>query len=160
MADDEIFDEAGEHFRFVAGFTFEDAEQRRLRYHLLRLTVVGLGHDDVAELGELGRLAFQGSDVTAQVAKVKARAGASPLARAIAGIVGRATEFPGPGGAKAVMFGAVLGAYAGLSDVKGLDRSVVAVLGAIGGAAASTTSAFVASEVDRLAWADYLQMES
>ena len=45
-------DDAGRRFEDAVGFAFEDAEQRRLRYHLLRLTVAGLGHDEIRPLVE------------------------------------------------------------------------------------------------------------
>jgi hypothetical protein len=65
--------EAGEQFDSAARFGFEDTMQRRLRYHLLRLTVVGLTQQDVQELGELARLAFEGSDVSQQAATISRR---------------------------------------------------------------------------------------
>ena len=85
-----FFGEAGERFRSAVGLGLEDAGARRLRYHLLRLSVAGLTRKDVADLGELGRPAFQESDVTEQAAKIKQRPDASPLAFAIADILERA----------------------------------------------------------------------
>ena len=72
----EIRDDSGERFEEAAQLAFEDAEQRRMRYHLLRLTVAGLSHDEIRPLVELGRLAFDGADVTEQVRVIKERAGA------------------------------------------------------------------------------------
>jgi hypothetical protein len=106
----------------------------------------------VADLGELARLAFQGSDVAEQAAKIKERADVSPLAFAIADIVGQA-------GTRAVMLGAVLGAYAFLSDVPDMDEPSVAILGAVGGALAASGSQLVVDNVDRQAWSDYLRMD-
>src|SRR5690348_15879531 len=83
--------EAGEQFDSAARFGFEDAMQRRLRYHLLRLTVVGLTQQDVQELGELASLAFEGSDVSQQATAISRRVDASPLATAIAQIMQKAT---------------------------------------------------------------------
>ena len=151
---------AGEHFSVAANFSFEDAQARRFRYHLLRLTVVGLTEEDVKDLGELGRLAFLESDVTAQATKIKQRASASPLAFAIADIMQHAgSEFPGRASLKAVMFGTVLGAYASLGRISDIDESAVAIVGAIAGAVGTVTSTFIADIINRLSWAEYLNME-
>jgi hypothetical protein len=156
----DISREAGEQFRFAAQFSFEDAGQQRLRYHLLRLTSVGLTKEDVEELGELGRLAFQESDVTEQATKIKQRADASSLAFAIADILdGAGSGVGGPVSLRAVMLGAVLGAYTSVSRVPEVDQSAVAILGAIGGAVAASTSTFIRDNVDRRAWAEYLRMQ-
>ena len=157
---EDISREAGEHFRSAADFSFQDAMQRRLRYHLLRLTVVGLSQDDVEDLGELGRLAFQDSDVTEQSTKIKERADASFLAFAIADIVERAsTGRPASVSLGTVLLGAVLGAYAALGGIPKEEESTVAVLGAIGGAVAVATSTIILDNVDREGLADYLRME-
>jgi hypothetical protein len=151
---------AGELFRVAAGFSFEDAEPRRLRYHLLRLTVVGLAKEDVADLGELGRLAFQGSDVKTQATKIKQRVDASPLAFAIADIVEQAGDVVGGRvDPKAVMLGAVLGAYTSLGGASDVPESSVATLGAIGGAVAASTSTFVADNINQQSWFEYLRMD-
>jgi hypothetical protein len=151
---------AGEHFQASTQFSFEDAMQRRLRYHLLRLTAVGLTADDVRDLSELGRLAFQDSDVTEQSTKIKRRAEASPLAFAIADILERAgSASPSSVRLRTVMLGAVLGAYTALGDLPGDDRSAAAVLGAVGGAVAASTSAVVLANIDQLGSADYLDDE-
>ena len=157
---DDIARRAGEFFGVAARLSFEDAGPQRLRYHLLRLTVVGLTREDIDDLGELGRLAFQESDVTKQAAKIKQRADTSPLAYAIADIVEQASSgLGGPVGPKALMFGAVLGAYASLSHVSGVPESSTAVLGAIGGAIAMSTSTFVTNNVNRKSWFEYLRMD-
>lgn len=107
------FGEMGERFESATHFGFEDAILRRLRYHLLRLTVVGLTRQEVQELGELGRLAFDGSDVSQEAAMISQRADASPLASAIAWVITRAAAgFGGPVSMPAVMMGAVLAASA------------------------------------------------
>ncbi len=49
-----MLDDAGDRFRLSADFGFEDAGPQRLRYHLLRLTVLGLNRQDVEDLVELG----------------------------------------------------------------------------------------------------------
>jgi hypothetical protein len=157
---DDILNNAGDHFGFVADFAFGDAEQRRLRYHLLRLGALGLESDDVEGLGELGRLVFQGSDVKDQVAKIKQRPGASRLAIAIADIVERSGSVRGPVSGRAVMLGAVLGAYAALSHVPGLDEKLAAALGATGGAVAMSVSEFIVDNISRESWAEYLRMDT
>jgi len=156
----DISREAGEHFRSAADFSFQDAMQRRLRYHLLRLTVVGLSQDEVEDLGELGRLAFQDSDVTEQSTKIKERAGASFLAFAIADIVERASSGrPASVSLGTVFLGAVLGAYAALGGVPEEEESTAAVIGAIGGAVAAATSSIILDKVDRQDLVEYLRTE-
>ncbi len=161
MADTEdIFRRAGEHFRSAANTSLEDAGPQRLRYHLLRLTVVGLTRKDVQDLGELARLAFQDSDVREQATTIKQSADASPLAFAIADIVEQAST--GLGGAvslKSVMFGAVLGAYAGLDGNPDVSAPFAATLGAIAGAIATSTSTFVTDNISRQSWFEYLRMD-
>ena len=158
---EDISREAGERFNRAGGFSFEDAELLHLRYHLLRLTVVGLAQEDLTDLAELGRLAFQESDVAQQVAKIKQRSDTSPLAFAIADIVEQAGSGTDVGAAsrRAVMWGAVLGAYTGLGEDQPNQQLNAAVLGAIGGAVAVSTSTFVVDRVDQQAWAEYLRAE-
>jgi hypothetical protein len=150
----------GDHFNTSVRFALEDTQPRRIRYHLLRLTVAGLSREDVAELGELARLAFDGLDVAEQTAKIKERSDASPLAFAIADVLEQAAGgVRGPASTRDVMVGAVLGAYTGLGDMPDLPKPVVAIIGAIGGAVAMTGNAAIAHNVDRQAWAEYLRME-
>jgi hypothetical protein len=59
---------AGERFEEAVGLAFDDAMQRRLRYHLLRLTVVGLSRDEVPLMVEPARQAFHDADVANQAA--------------------------------------------------------------------------------------------
>jgi hypothetical protein len=146
---------AGDQFRSASDFSFSDAERQRLRYHLRRLTVVGLTRQDEEDLLELGRLAFLDADVTEHATKIKQRSDASPLAFAIADILDQA----GRGNLKAVMLGAVLGAYTSLRGVPEVDQSAVAVLGAIGGAVAMSTGNFISENIDRRSWDDYLRKE-
>jgi hypothetical protein len=152
----------------------EDAERRRLRYHLLRLTLAGLTTEDVEDLRILGRVAFQEfeAEVREQTAKIKQRAGTSSLAFAIADIVEhaaveRTADLRGPGGLKAVMLGAVLGAYTSLGivaesdlgNIAGIEKSTVATLGAIGGAIATWTSTIVRDNINDLGWAAYTRTD-
>jgi len=157
---EEMARRAGEFFRVAAGFSIEDAEPQRLRYHLLRLTVVGLTQEDVADLGELSRLAFQDSDVKKQATKIKERVDASPLAFAIADVVEQAGDILGGRvSPKTVLFGAVLGAYTSLGGASDVPESTVATLGAIGGAVAVSTSTFVTDNINRKSWFEYLRMD-
>jgi hypothetical protein len=150
---------AGEHFRVAAGFSFEDAGAHMLRYHLLRLTVVGLTEDDRKDLGELARLAFLESDVTDQVGEIKQRADASSLAFAIADLLDSAGGgVSGPLSLKAVMLGAVLGAYTSLRTLQNVDEPTVAILGAIGGAVAMSTGTFIVDNINRRSWDEYLRI--
>ena len=151
---------AGDLFGSAANFSFEDTSAQMLRYHLFRLTTVGLTEDDVKDLSELARLAFLESDVTQQVTKIKQRTDASPLAFAIADILERpGSGVSGPVSLRAVMFGAVLGAYTSMGEVQNVDESAVAILGAIGGAVAMSTSTFIADRISRRCWDEYLRME-
>ncbi|WP_314252643.1 hypothetical protein [Streptomyces sp. DSM 40907] len=150
---EDVSREAGEQFSFARRFIHDDVQQQRLHYHLLRLTVVGLAQEEVEELRELGRLAFEDADVREQSTKIKQRAGASALAVALADIVERAE--PGAPRPQA-MVGAVLGAYAGLHSVPGMDESTVAVLGAIGGAISATISPIVFESIEVVGLESYL----
>ncbi|WP_406292077.1 hypothetical protein [Embleya sp. NBC_00896] len=129
---------------------------RRLRYHLLRLTTVGLTQVDVEDLGELGRLAFEDVDVIEQSTRIKQRADASALAVAIAEIVEQSARRDGP--RARVMVGAVLGAYAALHDIPQENESTVAVLGAVGGALAASTMPVVLDTIDQVGVGEYLSM--
>ncbi len=156
----EIQQKAGDGFSSAVNLSFGDAQQRRLRYHLLRLTVAGLTREDVEDLGELGRLAFQDSDIADQTRKIRERSGASPLAVAIADIVERAGSGLGPPRLpRAAMVGAVLGAYAAFGNFDSLDETLVATLGAVGGALAMSTNEFILDNIERASWSAYVRME-
>ena len=139
--------------------------QRRIQYHLLRLTLVGLTQEDVEDLRELARLAFEDAEsagVTEQATKIKERTGASALAVAIADIVEQARP-AGPQGSRAqVMMGAVLGAYAMIggtvaeSDLPFGSRSAAAVVAAVGGALAASGAPVVFEQIDRVGLPEYL----
>ncbi|WP_406389682.1 hypothetical protein [Streptomyces sp. NBC_00887] len=154
--------EAGELFRSGSERVFDDVAQRRLRYHLLRLTTVGLTETDVEDLRELGRLAFEDVDVTDKSTRIKQRADASALAVAIADIL---EQPPNRGSRARVMVGAVLGAYAvvgGTAAAGGMtrqDRSAAAVLGAVGGALAASTIPTVLDRIDHVGLSEYLSMQ-
>jgi hypothetical protein len=152
-----IRDDAGERFEEAARFAFEDAQQRRLRYHLLRLTVAGLSHDEIRPLVELGRLAFDGADVTEQVRMIRERPGATPLASALAAIVQRGPVGPDSAGRSDVLIGAVTGAYAGLSSGGSGDRAEAAVLGAVGGGTAVAVGRFVRERISEVGESEYLR---
>ena len=152
--------EAGDRFRSAVDLSFSDAQQRRFRYHLLRLTVVDLTRQDVADLGELGRLAFQGSNVTEQAARIRERADASPLAVAIADILERAASgLPASAGLGPVLLGAVLGAYTSLRGGQDGDEAATAILGSISGAVAAATSALVFDNINQQGTSEYLRMD-
>lgn len=154
--------EAGALFRSGSERIFDDVAQRRLRYHLLRLTTVGLTETDVEDLRELGRLAFEDVDVTDKSTRIKQRADASELAVAIADILEQA---PVRGSRARVMVGAVLGAYAvvggtaAAADMTRQDRSAAAVLGAVGGALAASTIPTVLDRIDHVGLSEYLSMQ-
>jgi hypothetical protein len=159
----EVSRAAGEQFRSAARFAFEDATQRRLRYHLIRLTVVGLTQEDVQDLSELARLAFQDADLTEQANKVKQRAGVSPLAFAIADILEQAAGvLGGRVDNKMLMLGSVLGAYTAVatagSGAGELAETTVAIQGALGGAVALSTSSVILDNIKQESADEYLRM--
>ena len=153
--------DAGERFENGLDFAFQDALQRRLRYHLLRLTVVGLSRDEVPLIVDLARQAFEDADVTDQVSAIRDRPGASVLASAIAGIVGgagRGHVRPTRGG----RVGAVVGAYAGLMDAGGgddADATAAAVLGAVGGGTAVSVGRFIQEQIAAVGVGEYLRTD-
>jgi hypothetical protein len=150
----------GEAFDLDISNSLGDAEQHRLRYHLLRLTVVGLAHDEVAELTDLGRACFKDQDAGKSAAAILARTDATPLARAIADIVQRTeTGTPGHDKLRDVFLGAVLGAYVGLSGVTGSDKETAAVIGATAGAVAVPTQAFISEQIQAADLDSYLQVQ-
>jgi hypothetical protein len=126
-------DDAGERVAWAAQFVGEDIGNRELRYHLLRLTAIGLRREEIEPLLVLARRAFAEADVAEQAAAITEDAGSSPLAVAIAGIVGAVGRGPGGVSRAGAMTGAIVGAYTGLGD-EGIDRTLAAVLGAVGGA--------------------------
>jgi hypothetical protein len=151
--------DAGDRFENGVEFAFQDAQQRRLRYHLLRLTVVGLSHDEVPLLVDLARRAFDDADVTAQARAIRERPGASALASAIAGVVERSRGGDPFAPRGEVVIGAVVGAYAGLRDVGGADpadATAAAVLGAVGGGTAASVGRFIQEQIAAVGVADYL----
>jgi hypothetical protein len=128
-------DDAGERYDWAAQFVREDMEQRELRYHLLRLTAVGLRREEIEPLLVLARAAFADADVTVPAEAITGAADTTPLARAIAGIVGASGLGGGGLPRAAVMTGAVVGAYTALGNGS-VDQTTAASLGAVGGALA------------------------
>jgi hypothetical protein len=152
----------GERFDQAVNFAVEDAQLRLLRYHLIRLTVVGLSRDEVPSIIELARLAFDDGDVTDQARAVRERPGASPLAAAIAGIVERSRT----GGLFAprgeVVVGAVIGAYAAMMDAgsgNAADAPAAAILGAVGGGTAASVGRFIQQQIAAVGIPAYLDSD-
>ena len=151
--------DAGQRFDEAVDFAFEDAQQRLLRYHLLRLTVVGLSRDEVPLILELARSAFDDADVADRVRAITDRPGASVLASAIAGVVERIrTGSPfAPRGD--VVVGAVVGAYAAMRDAGSGNRedaTAAAVLGAVGGGTAASVGRFIQEQIAAVGVPAYL----
>jgi hypothetical protein len=152
--------DAAEQFRSAVDFAFEDMDQQRLRYHLLRLTVAGLSQQDVEELGEISRLAFTDGDVSAAADRLRQRADARPLAVVLADLAQAAASGAGRrASVRSVLLGAILGAYAGLREIEGMGRSQVAILGAVGGAVAVAAVDVALEIADRVGADDYARVE-
>jgi hypothetical protein len=152
--------DAGERFENGIGFAFEDALQRRLRYHLLRLTVVGLSRDEIPLIVDLARLASEDADLAAPARAIRERPGASVLAAAIAAIVERPRRGTQFRSRAEVVIGAVIGAYAGLMDAGGGDpaeATTAAVLGAVGGATAVSVGGFIHEQIEAVGVSEYLR---
>lgn len=151
---------AGELFSAGRARIFDDTGQRRLHYHLLRLTLAGLTHEDVEDLRELGRRAFQDGNVAEQSTRIRERADASVLALAIVDIVERAVDHDVP--REQVMVGALLGAYTAVggtsvfSTVLREDLQTAAVFGAVGGALAASSVPRVFHVIDKVGLEEYL----
>ena len=145
-----------QQFHNAVDRAFDDVQQRRLRYHLLRLTVAGLSRDDRPDLLEVARLAFAGEDVGPAVAKVQEREGVTELAVVLAKLVGAAGGRAAP---RDVLLGAVLGAYAGIARFEGLDDSQVAIVGAVAGAVAAEAMPAAIKAAEAVGEADYLRLE-
>jgi hypothetical protein len=154
--------DAGERFDRAVEFAFDDALQRRLRYHVLRLTVVGLSHDEVPLILELARRAFEDADVASEVRAIRERPGASVLASAIADVVERSRTGDQFAPRADVVVGAVVGAYAGLMDAGSADpaeATTAAVLGAVGGGTAVSVGRFIGTQLAAVGAAEYLRTD-
>jgi hypothetical protein len=154
--------DAGQRFESGIGFAFDDAMQRRLRYHLLRLTVVGLSRDEIPLIVDLARLAFEDADLADPARVIRDRPTASVLASAIASIAERSGTGSQFAPRAEVVVGAVVGAYAGLMDAGGGDpaqATTAAVLGAVGGATAVSLGRFVHEQVGRVGVGEYLRTD-
>jgi hypothetical protein len=151
--------DAGQRFDDAVDYAFEDAQQRLLRYHLLRLTVVGLTREEIPLIVELAGSAFGDSDVADQVRAITDRPDASVLASAIAGVVERirtGNPFPPRG---EVVVGAVVGAYAAMRDAGSGNRedaTTAAVLGAVGGGTAASVGPFIREQIATVGVPGYL----
>jgi hypothetical protein len=143
----------GAAFGLAGENSLNDAQRRRLRYHLLRLTAVGLRPLDVEELAELGRSAFLAGPTTAVADRIRQRPDASAVAVAIADIVAEAS---GAARQRDAFLGAVLGAYAGLHGLSRNDKETAAVVGAIGGGITATTCTVIRQILLDTSLEDYL----
>ncbi|MFD4659832.1 hypothetical protein ACFWP2_29865 [Kitasatospora sp. NPDC058444] len=140
----------------------EDANIHRIRYHLLRLGAIApLSEQEVDELGEFVRLVFLGDGAAADVgAKIAGRADASPLAVAIVSVVPSGADSESPAvDPKEVLTSAIAGAYLCTGDLSGVDRSLVAPLGAIAGASAALFQPIVTRSMGAVPLEDYLRMQ-
>lgn len=152
--------DAGQRFEEAMNFAVEDAEQRLLRYHLLRLTVVGLSRDEVPLILDLARQAFADGDLTEQVRAISDRPGATELASAIAAVAERSRTGGLFNGRGEIVVGAVLGAYASMRDAGSGDpdaATTAAVLGAVGGGTAASVDRFVREQIAAVGVSEYLR---
>jgi hypothetical protein len=154
--------DAGRRFEEAVGYAVEDAQLRLLRYHLLRLTVVGLGHDELPSIVDLARRAFDDADVADQATAIRERPGASELASALAGIAERSRS-GGPFGRRGdVLVAAVIGAYAAMMDAgsgNSADATAAAVIGAVGAGTAATVGPFIQEQIAAVGVAAYLRSD-
>jgi hypothetical protein len=131
--------DAGRRYQGAIDLNREDFRLRSLKYPLLRLSVHGLGAEDQKELAELAKDIVEEREVTDALDRITNRKSASPIAVAIAGIVGSAR-----GSKWMAMLGAVIGAHAALSLSAGGQGDVgFDVVGAIVGAACLDSAEFV-----------------
>jgi hypothetical protein len=132
--------EAGGSYQDAIRLSFDDA-QRGLKYSLLRITsLMRLSEQDAAELRRLAELAVQELDVTDAANAIVSRASAAPLVVAIANIVANAH-----GSRRAAACGAIFGVYTAF-EIE--DRDLAGILGAVAGAVAASTVAFVREEAE------------
>lgn len=140
----------------------EDANLSRIRYHLLRLRAEApLSEQEVDDLGEFARLIFLGDGAAADVgAKIAGRADASPLAVAIVSVMPDGADFEFPAtDPKEVLTSAIAGAYLCTGSLSGVDRSLVAPLGAIAGASAALCRPIVTRSISEVPLDEYLRMQ-
>jgi hypothetical protein len=136
--------DAGRRFEEAVNYAIEDAQLRLLRYHLLRLTVVGLGRDELPLIVDLARRAFDDADVADQATAIRERPGASELA------------------CGDVVVAAVVGAYAAMMDAgsgNDADATTAAVLGAVGAGTAATVGPFIREQIAAVGVAQYLSSD-
>ncbi|MFJ8623036.1 hypothetical protein ACIRD3_09320 [Kitasatospora sp. NPDC093550] len=143
-------------------FFTEDARLHRIRYHLLRLGAMApLSEQEVDELGEFARLVFLGDGGAADVAaKITGRPDASPLAVALASVVptqeGSGFFSVDP---REVLTSAISAAYLCTGQLAGVDRSLLAPVGALAGATAVLLRPVVTESISEVSSDDYLRMQ-
>ncbi|MCL5996218.1 MAG: hypothetical protein M1546_09185 [Chloroflexi bacterium] len=121
-----------------------------------RLSVLGLTTEDQAELKELVRRVTQNMDVAEVANKIVNRQTASPVAAAIAALV-----LQGRGSKKAILLGALFGAYATLDTLNQADSNALQnTLQAVSaGAVAAATIQFTQEQSETESWRLLLQRE-
>ena len=140
-------------FDGVLAIGLQDIARRRLRYHLLRLTVAGLAREDIGDLLVLADRAFSDVDTGPAATAITGSAEASPLARCIAEIVGQ----PSRAHPRDRLLGAVFGAYAGVAKGPDDQKASMAMTGALAGALALSLNTALGVERDRQLWDIYLE---
>jgi hypothetical protein len=87
----ELLLKAGDYFKAALELTTEDA-RAGLKYHLLRLSLLGLSDQDQKQLCELTEQDFRDQDVTSAADQIKRRKTASPLAVVMAELIATAED--------------------------------------------------------------------
>ncbi|MBI3423088.1 MAG: hypothetical protein HY011_09125 [Acidobacteria bacterium] len=130
-AEQDLAQAAGNQYANAHRLALDDA-RRGLKYMLLRLSLLGLSHEEQHQLRQLARLACAGAEAAVLEAaeQIKERPTASPLAVALADIVLAAP------GQKEALLGALFGAYAGLGRGRNITGGIT---GAGAGALACAT---------------------
>jgi hypothetical protein len=152
----ELAENAASRYERAVALGHEDLQLRAVKYLLLRLTGAGLQMSEVEPLRALAGSAFQESNVTNEVEDVRKQSNSSPLALALAGIVGQAR-----GSKRMAMLGAVLGAHAarGARGADGSRDGLAEIQGAIVGASVFETNRMLEEMIASPSWSSFATKE-
>jgi hypothetical protein len=157
MTDDvkQVAQESGRRYESAIALGREDLQLRAVKYLLLRLSVGGLGHDDIAPLRALAGAAFEEDDIEAPLKQLR-KGKPSNLALAIAAVVESAR-----GSKRSAMLGAVLGAHAahGARINQDARDGAAEMQGAVLGAAVFETHRIFEEMLKTTSWSDFVSRE-